>query len=215
MPEPRTRPNVKVKGSTRGIDKVGSIHGSANVISTTSQPPTAHLCAACLKVPARVGVQAASPSALSIGMALTRRSIEIKTKHWGLCRLRTTQYVHDVMMAMPHAEDGQCRFSVCSLNVSPANHIAACSCRSQAEPRGGGCAGGGREASRRAGEQASDVGKKGRQGAGLLSPMLWDRRRGCTTGVDAKYCALWALRGQRVLQYAQEILRRTYQTRPC
>lgn len=40
--------------------------------------------------------------ALSIGMTLTRRSIEIKTKMGDCADGPPTRYVHDLMMAMPH-----------------------------------------------------------------------------------------------------------------
>lgn len=72
---------AKDKGDTRGIDKVGSIHGSAAVMSTTSQRRTIHLRAACLEVfcgGTRTG--SLSTSALSIGSTLTRRPIEIRAK---------------------------------------------------------------------------------------------------------------------------------------
>lgn len=174
---------AKDKGHTRGIDKVGSIHGSAAVMSTTSATPNN---------PSACGVPRGPLWRYAYWQPLDKR-----IEHWvdtdspshrdqgqdgGLCKQPTAQHVHDLMMAMPHTRDGKCRFSVCSLNVSPANHIAACRCRSQAESRGGGCAGEGREASKQASKRASDVEKKGRPGGRWLSPMLWDRRRGLHNG---------------------------------
>lgn len=86
------------KGDTRGIDKVGSIRGSADVMSTTSQRRTIRLYAAFLKVPRgdrRTG--SLLTSALSIGKTLTRHPIEIRTKKdGGLCKQPTAQHVHDV-----------------------------------------------------------------------------------------------------------------------
>lgn len=77
-------------------------------------------------------------------MTLTRRPIEIKTKMEDCANNKQQNTRNSLTLGNATQGMAQCRFSVCSLNVSPANHIAACGYRSQAESRGGGCAGGGR-----------------------------------------------------------------------
>lgn len=116
----------KIKGNTRGIKKVGTIHGSPKVMSSTSQPWAIYARAACQREPC-------TPSL---------KRIEHRDDPDSPCHRDQAGWVeggwannqqhnaHDLMMAMPH-RDCQCRLSVCSLNVSPANHVTAGRCRSR------------------------------------------------------------------------------------